>query len=159
MSIEGAYMLTEHSHPVRTVHFTAPGTTYADQLLVGSDDRSVTLHDVKDVGNTRTCTTIASLQGQEGWILDVESSGDGRIVATAASDHQVFLWDLAQTPKMCVAVVSDKKPIWAISWRRDVNDNGELPSTRLLIPGSAFVSGGDDGVIHWYRNAGAASSS
>lgn len=74
--------LTDHSKPVRTVYFAPPTTSYADHLFVGSDDRIVSVHDVRYVRESLQASTITSLQGHTGWILDVQSGGDGRIVAS-----------------------------------------------------------------------------
>lgn len=75
-------VICDHAQPVRALYFPSPNSTFADHLLVGSDDRVATLHDVRDVREAHACSTVAALQGHEGWVLDVHSSGDGRIVAT-----------------------------------------------------------------------------
>lgn len=149
--------INDHAEPVRTLEFTPPVSWFADQLVVGSDDRSATLHDIQNVRTTKCVTTVAALQGHEGWVLGVACSDDGRIVATHSSDHTVRLWDLATSPKTCVSIIRGMWPIWTFSWRPEElpEQSQALPSTRLMRPGSAFVFGSQSGEMHVYRNAGA----
>jgi len=55
-----------------------------------------------------------------------------------------------------VCVIEDAAPVWSVCWKpQDAVPPTELPSTRLLLPGSALVFGSENGELHWYRNAGA----
>lgn len=148
--------LTDHSKPVRTVYFAPPTTSYADHLFVGSDDRIVSVHDVRYVRESLQASTITSLQGHTGWILDVQSGGDGRIVASSSSDGTIRLWDLGASPVACVATLSQTTPVWSLSWlRNEKPEHSKLVSTRLLEPGAMLVAVNDDGTVRLYRNAGA----
>lgn len=69
--------------PVRTLLFPAPGSFGSDHLLVGSDDFTTTLHDVKDIKSKHTSVAVGMLFERDGWVLDAAISGDGRILATA----------------------------------------------------------------------------
>ncbi|WFD29422.1 Ski complex subunit Rec14 [Malassezia sp. CBS 17886] len=149
--------IPDHAHPVRALCFTPPGTQFGDQLLVGSDDRTTTVHDVQRVLTLRIASTITSLQGHKGWILDAQSSGGGRIVATSASDGMVRLWDLAASPVACVSVFAQRSPIWSVAWQPEAtaNEGSADVDVSLLAPGANLVTGEDGGVLRRYRNAGA----
>lgn len=149
-------LVCDHAQPVRALYFSGPTSTFSDHLFVGSDDRTTTVHDLQNVRATRAPSTITALQGHHGWVLDVQSSGDGRIVATCASDGLVQLWDLAASPVASVATFSQPAPVWALAWKPQAPKSAEQDavSTQLLAPGSDFVTGGEDGTIRRYRNAG-----
>lgn len=84
LSISGtcALLTAEHAEPVRALSFAAPHTSFADHLFVGSDDRTTTVHDVQAIRRQFHGHAITALQGHKGWTLDVQTGGDGRIVAT-----------------------------------------------------------------------------
>jgi len=85
-----------HSLPVRALSFTSSSNGLASHLLIGSDNRLLTIHDVKQISNSSKTNEgieqmeldeddgqVAALQGHHGWILDVQSSDlNERIVAT-----------------------------------------------------------------------------
>ena len=72
----------DHASPVRALSF-APN----HHLLVGGDDRTITIHDIRAAGpdaERRVGGTVASLQGHAGWVMAVHASpvGEGRIIAS-----------------------------------------------------------------------------
>ena len=56
-----------------------------DHLVVSSDDRTLTIHDARDMeesGGQTSDTVVAMLQGHAGRVLDASLRADGRIVAS-----------------------------------------------------------------------------
>jgi len=56
--------------------------TFSDHLFVGSDDGTTTIYDVRAIRRKLGECAITTLQGHNGWILDVQSAANGRVVAT-----------------------------------------------------------------------------
>lgn len=152
--------IADHAQPVRALCFSAPHTAFAHHLFVGSDDRTTTVHDLEGLASSQPPSTVTALQGHQGWILDVQSGGDGRIVATCGSDAAVQLWDLGASPVTNVATFTQTTAIWALAWKpyQSKTHEQEALSTQLLDPGSDFATGSDDGFLRRYRNAGVANS-
>lgn len=149
-------IITDHAQPVRALYFGSPSSSFGDNLFVGSDDRTTTIHDLQGVSPSRAPSTITALQGHQGWVLGIQPSGDGRIVATCGSDGVVQLWDLGASPVTTVATFTQPTAVWSLSWKPQEakTSEQEAVSTQLLVPGSDFVTGGDDGMVRRYRNAG-----
>jgi WD repeat-containing protein 61 len=55
------------------------------------------------------------------------------------------IWDLAARAAVCT--IRDTGEVWGVAWRPNPSASGS---------GAAFVSGGDDGVVRWWRGAGTA---
>jgi len=53
------------------------------------------------------------------------------------------VWDLGSRASVCT--MQDTGEVWAVSWR---------PKPPGLGSVGAFVSGGEDGVVKWWRGAG-----
>ncbi|WFC98229.1 Ski complex subunit Rec14 [Malassezia yamatoensis] len=148
--------ITEHVQPVRALYFSLPHTSFADLLFVGSDDHSTTVHDLQGTDAMHLPRTITALHGHQGWILDIQAGGDGRILATCGSDATIQLWDLGASPISTIATFTQSTAVWSLAWKSDTSylQSQEEISTQLLVPGSDFVTGSDDGVVRRYRNAG-----
>ncbi len=73
--------LQDHALPVRALCFSPK----SDILFAGSDDASVSIYDIKG-GNI-----VGTLRGHLSWILSVQVSPDGRMVATSSSDKVSLL--------------------------------------------------------------------
>lgn len=73
--------LHDHVLPVRALSFSPN----SDILFAGSDDATVSVYDIK------AGSIIGSLRGHLSWILSVQVSPNGRIVATASSDKVCFI--------------------------------------------------------------------
>ncbi|KAL4400150.1 hypothetical protein ACI68E_003065 [Malassezia pachydermatis] len=148
--------IADHAEPIRTLSFSLPSSMYSDHLYVGSDDRTTTVHDVRAIRAKEATSAVTALQGHKGWILRVQAGGDGRVVATSSSDGMVRLWDIGASPVQCVMTVAQTTPIWTVSWRPEAAQaSNDATATQLVVPGSQFVTGSDDGTMRLYRNAGA----
>lgn len=63
----------------------------------------------------------------------------------SSADKTIKIWDLSA--RAAVSTVQDTGEVWSVAWR---------PSVPALGAGAgAFVSGGEDGVVRWWRGAGA----
>ena len=63
---------------------------------------------------------------------------------TRSADKTVKVWDLGA--RAAVSTVQDTGEVWGVSWRPRPPQHGS--------PGE-FVTGGEDGVVRWWRGAGA----
>ncbi len=99
---------SNHSAPIRSIRFSlapsaysAAGSTSAkpavngagaaqaqhrlDHIVIGSDDRTLTLHDARDIeerGEAASDQVVTMLQGHAGRVLDASIRPDGRITAS-----------------------------------------------------------------------------
>jgi len=65
-------------------------------------------------------------------------------ISFRSADKTIKVWDIAA--RSAVSTVQDTGEVWSVAWRP------KLPA--LGSPG-AFVTGGEDGVVRWWRGAGA----
>lgn len=76
--------------------------------------------------------------------LDITIS---RFLTVRSADKSIKVWDIGA--RAAVSTIQDTGEVWSVSWRR-----------KAPAPGSggagAFVSGGEDGVVRWWRGAGGA---
>ncbi|KAJ7284067.1 WD repeat-containing protein 61 [Mycena rebaudengoi] len=127
---------TSHALSVRSLAWSADSSL----LLSASEDKRLVLHDVR----TSAGGTVASFTGHSSWVLSVDISQDGRLGLSGSADKSVKIWDIGAR----AAVSSVQHPggeVWAVSWR-------PLPAT---LGAGAYVTGGEDGVVRWWRSAGA----
>jgi WD repeat-containing protein 61 len=61
-------------------------------------------------------------------------------VYSRSADKTIKVWDVGA--RAAVSTNPDTGEVWSVSWRPGVNS-------------TAFVSGGEDGVVRWWRAAGA----
>jgi WD repeat-containing protein 61 len=54
------------------------------------------------------------------------------------------VWDLAARAAVCT--IQDTGEVWSVSWRPTLSGNN---------PTGAFVTGGEDGIVRWWKGAGA----
>ncbi|KAE8227344.1 hypothetical protein CF319_g163 [Tilletia indica] len=116
--------LTSHAAPVRTLAFTPLGSSH---LVAGSDDRLITVHDVRLPTSSSGAwkegggAVVACLQGHTGWIRGVApargSMGD-RLIASVSQDGGVRLWDISLSPKTSVFSTPPNlsNPLSSITW-------------------------------------------
>lgn len=60
-----------------------------------------------------------------------------------SADKTIKVWDIAA--RAAVSTIQDTGEVWSVSWR---------PQATAGTAG-AFVTGGEDGVVRWWRSAGA----
>jgi WD repeat-containing protein 61 len=63
-----------------------------------------------------------------------------------SADKTIKVWDIAA--RAAVSTVQDTGEVWSVSWR---------PKPPAVGTAGAFVSGGEDGVVRWWRSAGGGS--
>jgi len=102
---------------------------------------------------------VASLSGHSSWVLSSDISPDGRLAlsgyaywrpsltfsltfSNSSADKTIKVWDLAA--RAAVSTIADTQEVWAVSWQ---------PSSPAASS-SAFVTGGEDGVVRWAKAAG-----
>ncbi|KAK0537171.1 Ski complex subunit Rec14 [Tilletia horrida] len=165
--------MSSHAAPTRALAFTPASSSY---LVAGSDDRLVTVHDVRLPSNAAGSgsasksdnrSVVACLQGHGGWIRGVApargSTGD-RLIASVSQDGSVRLWDISLSPKTSVFSTPPNlsSPFSSISWSPAMNGSHALADS---TPGSQQVgiigSGAGTGafVTTSEGNLGGASSS
>ncbi|KAG6863707.1 hypothetical protein C0993_010573 [Termitomyces sp. T159_Od127] len=167
---------TSHAMTVRALAWSPDSSL----LLSASDDKRLVLHDVRSAPGG----TVASFTGHASWVLSADISPDGRFglsgcvppspsvspslssyipllfslsylihttadsanppLAHSSADKTIKVWDIAA--RAAVATVQDTGEVWGVSWR---------PRIAGSAGGGAFVSAGEDGVVRWWRGAGA----
>ncbi|KAF8886985.1 WD repeat-containing protein 61 [Infundibulicybe gibba] len=122
---------TAHAMTVRSLSWSPDSTL----LLSASDDKRVVLHDVR----TAPGGTVAALTGHTSWALSVAFSPDGRLALSGSADKTIKVWDIAA--RRAVNTLQDTGEVWGVAWAH--------------APNVGFVSGGEDGVVRWWRPGGA----
>jgi WD40 repeat protein len=160
-------VLQNHSDTIRALEFTPTG-----ELLVGSDQASVTMYDlrVRESGGTQSSlftsadtyqvdySYIDTLKGHKTWITSVKVAPDPNYVASSSVDGQVKLWDVRMEPNRSVAIFQAKEemPVWSLSWNPKasatsfVTGSGGIKKTAHTpsFPTSAV------GNVRWYQLSG-----
>ncbi|KAL4243292.1 WD40/YVTN repeat-like-containing domain superfamily protein [Abortiporus biennis] len=134
---------TSHAMAVRSLAWSPD----SQLLLSASEDKRLTLHDVRGGGKPGSGGggAVATLIGHSSWVLSTDISPDGRLAVSGSADKTIKVWDLSS--RTAVSTIQDTGEVWSVSWRPIPPQHG--------IAG-AFVSGGEDGVVRWWRSAGAA---
>ncbi|EGO20436.1 hypothetical protein SERLADRAFT_452555 [Serpula lacrymans var. lacrymans S7.9] len=138
----GALMSTYSSHAmaVRSLAWSADGQL----LLTASEDKRLILHDVRISASGKPGSgAVATLTGHSSWVLSTDISPDGRLALSGSADKTVKVWDIAA--RMAVSTIQDTGEVWSVCWRLKPSTNGSA---------GAFVSGGEDGHVRWWRSAG-----
>ncbi|RDB20210.1 WD repeat-containing protein 61 [Hypsizygus marmoreus] len=126
---------TSHAMSVRSLAWSPDSSL----LLSASDDKRLVLHDVRSSPGG----IIASFAGHSSWVLSVDISPDGRLGLSGSADKTIKVWDIAA--RAAVSTIQDTGEVWSVSWRPKPPAAGSV---------GAFVSGGEDGVVRWWRGAG-----
>ncbi|KAI0265206.1 WD repeat-containing protein 61 [Gloeopeniophorella convolvens] len=130
---------TSHAMAVRSLSWSPD----SQLLLSASEDKRLILHDVRMTSTGRPSSgAVASLTGHSSWVLSSDISLDGRLALSGSADKTIKVWDLAA--RAAVSTVADTGEVWAVSWQ---------PSSAVASSG-AFVSGGEDGIVRWWKAAG-----
>ncbi|KZP00256.1 WD repeat-containing protein 61 [Calocera viscosa TUFC12733] len=120
-----------HAACVRTLSWSKD----SDELLSGSDDQRLVLHDLRG-HRGGIVTTFEGPQGHNSWVLSADLSSDGKLIASGSADKTLKVWDL-ETRK-CVSTTQGTGEVWSVSWK---------PS------GGQLVTGETDGNVRWWRSA------
>jgi len=152
--------------------------------MSASDDRRLVLYDTRASSTTATAaaassssSAVAHLSGHTHSILAVAlSPGDGRLALSGGRDATVRVWDVGM--RKPVGVVREGGTVWSVAWRPMTYDDGaEYPGPGSAARGDVetgdggasmtgkgggiggssamgFVTGGEEGVVRWYRGAG-----
>ncbi|KAI0000061.1 WD repeat-containing protein 61 [Russula vinacea] len=130
---------TSHAMAVRSLSWSPD----SQLLLSASEDKRLILHDVRVTSSGRPGSgAVASLSGHSSWVLSSDISPDGRLALSGSADKTVKVWDIAS--RAAVSTIADTQEVWAVSWQ---------PSS-AAASSSAFVTGGEDGVVRWSKAAG-----
>ncbi|TEB32235.1 WD repeat-containing protein 61 [Coprinellus micaceus] len=129
--------LTPHAMSVRSIAWSPDSTL----LLSASEDKRLVLHDVRSGSGS----SVASFAGHSSWVLSADISPDGRLGLSGSADKSIKVWDIGA--RAAVSTIQDTGEVWSVSWR---------PKPPAVGTAGAFASGGEDGVVKWWRGAGAA---
>jgi len=131
---------TSHAMAVRSLAWSYDGQL----LLTASDDKRLILHDVRSTASGKPGSgAVATLTGHSSWVLSADISPEGRLAVSGSADKSIKVWDLAaRTP---VSTTQESGEVWSVAWR---------PKPAPIGSSGAFVSGGQDGLVRWWRSAG-----
>lgn len=129
---------TSHAMAVRDLVWSPD----CNLLLSASEDKRLVLHDVR----TSSGGMVAAFTGHSSWVLSVDISPDNRLALSGSADKTIKVWDIAA--RTAVSTVQDTGEVWSVSWRPKLTSVGV----------GAFVTGGEDGVVRWWRGAGGGST-
>jgi len=131
---------TSHAMAVRALAWSPD----SNLLLSASEDKRLILHDVRVSASGKPGSgAVASLTGHSSWVLTTDISPDGRLALSGSADKTIKVWDLSA--RAAVSTMQDSGEVWSVSWRPRPSGNNSA---------GAFVSGGEDGRVRWWRAAG-----
>ncbi|KAF8187196.1 WD repeat-containing protein 61 [Pholiota molesta] len=134
-----SFTFTSHAMSVRSLAWSPD----SNLLLSASEDKRLVLHDVRSSPGG----AVASFSGHTSWVLSADISPDGRLGLSGSADKSIKVWDIGA--RSAVSTIQDTGEVWSVSWR---------PKAPAAGSSGAFVSGGEDGVVRWWRGAGSGSS-
>ncbi len=153
---------SDHPAPIRALTFTP------SLLVVGSDDRTISVHDVKPIitpsqnsvlgedGELRTGGTVASLTGHKGWVMDLAALPNAEgVFASVGADRSIKFWDLSSATKNTpVWNGGEVKGIRAFAFQPPstvASSGGELLGGEVGATATAtrFVTASEDGKLRW----------
>ena len=158
-SIQVAY--SSHAMAVRSFAWSADSTVrlhfagvmriqlildFREQLLLSaSEDKRLILHDVRVSPSGKPGSgAVATLSGHSSWVLSTDISPDNRLAVSGSADKTTKVWDIAA--RAAVSTVQEQGEVWSVSWRPKPPAHGTA---------GAYVTGGEDGAVRWWRSAGA----
>lgn len=160
-------VVRNHPCPIRSIAFTQTG-----ELLVGSDQCSITLYDLRVPQHVAFSTSQAvntsiqqlresyvdTLKGHNFWITDVKVASDNRHIATSSADGHVKIWDIRGRPSRNVIFqTKEEKPVWSLCWKPGAGATSFMTGSGLVqkspLNASSIQSAGN---VRWYQISGAA---
>ncbi|UZJ51668.1 hypothetical protein CBS101457_000988 [Exobasidium rhododendri] len=161
-------ILQNHSDTIRALEFTKTG-----ELLVGSDQGSVTMYDLRaresgalqsgsqDLRSKNSHTLdfayIDTLKGHKSWVTSVKVSPDPNYVASSSFDGHVKIWDLRMEPNRSVAIFQTKEemPVWSLSWKPNADASSFVTGNGGMRKDSGNTSNPTAiGNVRWYQISG-----
>ncbi|KAH0840378.1 WD40-repeat-containing domain protein [Lanmaoa asiatica] len=131
---------SSHAMAVRSLAWSYDGQL----LLTASDDKRLILHDVRSTASGKPGSgAVATLTGHSSWVLSADISPEGRLAVSGSADKSIKVWDLAA--RAAVSTIQESGEVWSVAWRPKPAPTGSA---------GAFVSGGEDGLVRWWRSAG-----
>ncbi|KAG8219107.1 WD40-repeat-containing domain protein [Butyriboletus roseoflavus] len=131
---------SSHAMAVRSLAWSYDGQL----LLTASDDKRLILHDVRSTDSGKPGSgAVATLTGHSSWVLSADISPEGRLAVSGSADKSIKVWDLAA--RASVSTTQESGEVWSVAWR---------PKPAPTGTAGAFVSGGQDGLVRWWRSAG-----
>ncbi|KAF8549938.1 WD40 repeat-like protein [Imleria badia] len=131
---------TSHAMAVRSLAWSYDGQL----LLTASDDKRLILHDVRSTASGKPGSgAVATLTGHSSWVLSADISPEGRLAVSGSADKCIKVWDLAA--RTAVSTTQESVEVWSVAWRPKPAPTGSA---------GVFVSGGQDGLVRWWRSAG-----
>jgi len=131
---------SSHAMAVRSLAWSYDGQL----LLTASDDKRLVLHDVRSTASGKPGSgAVATLTGHSSWVLSADISPEGRLAVSGSADKSIKVWDLAA--RASVSTLQESGEVWSVAWRPKPAPTGSA---------GAFVSGGEDGLVRWWRSAG-----
>ena len=109
------------------------------KILSGGADNAGRMYDVTTGQAQQVAQHDAPIKVVK-WI----ETPQGGILATGSWDKTIKVWDLAA--RAAVSTIQESTEVWAVSWQ---------PASGAGS-GGAFVTGGEDGMVKWWRAAGTA---
>ncbi|KAH9943254.1 WD repeat-containing protein 61 [Epithele typhae] len=134
-------MYSSHAMAVRSLAWSPDSSL----LLSASEDKRLILHDLRTSSSGKPGSgAVAAFSGHSSWVLSTDISPDGRLALSGSSDKTVKVWDIGA--RAAVSTVQDQGEVWSVSWRPRPPAHGTA---------GAYVTGGEEGVVRWWRSAGA----
>ncbi|KAG1896421.1 WD40-repeat-containing domain protein [Suillus fuscotomentosus] len=131
---------SSHAMCVRSLAWSSDGQL----LLTASDDKRLILHDVRSTPSGKPGSgAVATLTGHSSWVLSTSISPDGRLAASGSADKTIKVWDLSA--RAAVSTLQESGEVWSIAWS---------PKPPASGTAGAFITGGQDGHVRWWRSAG-----
>ncbi|KDR84418.1 hypothetical protein GALMADRAFT_237275 [Galerina marginata CBS 339.88] len=132
-----SFTFTSHAMSVRSLAWSPD----SNLLLSASEDKRLVLHDVRSAPGG----AVASFSGHSSWVLSTDISPDGRLGLSGSADKSIKVWDIGA--RAAVSTIQDTGEVWSVSWR---------PKPAAVGSPGAFITGGEDGLVRWWRGAGTA---
>jgi WD40 repeat protein len=157
--------MQNHSDMIRALEFIK-----TEELLVGSDQCSVTLYDLREphfrasqASNGSTTSSVDmcyvdTLKGHGSWITAVKVASDSNYVASSSVDGQVKVWDMRSDGRRTnVFHTKEEMPVWSLCWKPGAGASTFVTGSGIVRKNPTSLSSEAEGKVRWYKISGAAS--